>query len=322
MQDHNGTPEALPCFAHCHMRAAEYGFYELCRALAHKTGTVYFDGRKIAARFGRMSKTTAYDLAHALTEKGFFEVVRQPGYRKNGTFQPYYFRVLSHKEWAAEHPGKCSPVQIEVQVEDEEPVRKEGQVSSPVRNLAQPVRKENQPVRNLAQPVQRAGHNPIKSNPLKSNPICEADMAPPVPHSGQGVSTDFMTRHGKKSRTGQGKSGSAPAVPARPVQKEGQVVLGTDEAELTQRAERLLEPFTSELGIMLGLHRAPWIAGVKLLLDRGSNEDLIRQALEQAVRGAGSHREGVRRHQSFGFVEWLKQMQREIAETANTEVAA
>jgi hypothetical protein len=42
------SPSPSPCYAHRHMTAAEYGFWDVCRALAHKTGTLYFNGKDIA----------------------------------------------------------------------------------------------------------------------------------------------------------------------------------------------------------------------------------------------------------------------------------
>ena len=293
------------CFAHCHMRASEFGFYELCRALAHKSGTVYFDGRAIAARFGKMSKTTAYELAATLTAKGFFKIAKQPGYRKNGTFSPYYFKVLSHDEWAIEHPGQCSPV------------LPAGLVVSPVRKEDQPVRIQDQPVRNLAQPVRPAGHNPIKSNPLNSNPISESDTAAPVQPTGQVDS--FIHRFIPNSRTGPKRdhalADSAPVLPA------GQGVYDSaSEAELEHRAEHVIQPFIGALGIELGGKRAPWLIQVQNLLFRGHAREAIHDVLGYYVRRhSATH---ARTTEANDFARSFDQLQREMQAADVTREAA
>src|SRR5262245_32282628 len=97
----------MKCYAHYHMTAQQYGFLDVCRALAHETGILYFNGPGIAARFQGMHKSTAYNLADSLLELGFFKLVKESHRRRDGTFSPKQYRVLSHDEWAAEHPNKC-----------------------------------------------------------------------------------------------------------------------------------------------------------------------------------------------------------------------
>lgn len=116
------NPPTSQCFAHNHMTAVEYAVWSVCRALSQGNGkgTLYFSGPKIAERFRSMSKNTPYGVAKSLVESGWFKLLKAPTFRSNGTFSPTQYTVLSHEEWASEHPGCCS-----------DPSHVEGMVSTP-----------------------------------------------------------------------------------------------------------------------------------------------------------------------------------------------
>jgi hypothetical protein len=95
------------CFAHRHLTVEEYGLWTHARQLAHESGIFYFDGRKIAQRFGETGKNTIYRIGKNLIRKGWLVILRKPKRLKNGMFSPGQYRPVSHEEWAAKHPGAC-----------------------------------------------------------------------------------------------------------------------------------------------------------------------------------------------------------------------
>jgi hypothetical protein len=103
--------ESTACFAHYHLKVEEYGLWAHARQLAHDSGIFYFDGRKIAERFGETGKNTIYRIGKNLIRKGWLVVVRKPKRLKNGMFSPGQYRPVSHEEWAARHPGACLEIQ-------------------------------------------------------------------------------------------------------------------------------------------------------------------------------------------------------------------
>ena len=98
---------AIRCYPHHHMTAQQYGFWDVCRSLAFKNDILFFNGRSIAARFKGMSKSSAYLLADSLVEGGWFLLLKDSTRRKDGTFSPKQYRLLSHEDWTKQHPGGC-----------------------------------------------------------------------------------------------------------------------------------------------------------------------------------------------------------------------
>src|SRR3989442_3549127 len=101
------------CYAQHHMTPAEYGLWDQCRALAHKSGVLFFDGRKMANRFKKERGSgfmTVYRLRDSLVLGGWLVKIENPQpRRKNGTYTPTQYRALSHEQWVEKH-GKhgCS----------------------------------------------------------------------------------------------------------------------------------------------------------------------------------------------------------------------
>jgi hypothetical protein len=306
MQDHHASAplEADHCFDHRHMSGLDFAIYILCSRLAHKTGIVYFDGRAIARSFEMMSKTTVYSHIKRLIAKGFLKVVQQPGYRKNGTYSPYYFTVLSHDEWVKEHPGQC-PVPVEAQ-----PVPVAGLVSSPVRPESQPVPVEAQPVRPESQPVPVAGHKLIESNLINSNLIFEVDTASPVPLRGQ--VDGFINKHLSKTER---KRGNARASVAPPVPLEGQVVSITPP---TPEQIELASAINDRMGNKIASQTDPWKLSIRRLTGRGIGEETILKVFDHYLAGRG--KDHVRREQAYGFEQSFDQSLKEL--NSQTEVAA
>ena len=97
------------CFACHHMTPVEFAVWDFGRSVSHRSGELNFNGRKIAASFQGLGKSTVYEAATSLTAKGFFKLVKDTK-RQGGRYTPRQYRVLSHAEWAAEHPGQCGAV--------------------------------------------------------------------------------------------------------------------------------------------------------------------------------------------------------------------
>ena len=360
-------PEKPDCFAHYHLTPAHHGFLDVCRSLSKgngRRGVLYFDGEGMAARFGhRLGASTACLYANSLVKDGWLKILRK-NQLSGGRYSATHYRVLDHDEWAAEHPGECdaelAAAKAKTKAKDDKRVTpaESGVVKltalDSVSTALDSVSTALDSGGNLylltsnKQRIPSTSMAASRLSPLDSRVVDESvlrtdtgtgvsgsdralsaaaldsrgvvlrtDSVPPVPRSGQGVSAEFMAQHGKKSKTVSKTvtaSGSAPAVPVR----------NTAEAELTQRAERILQPFHRELCIALGGKRVPWLEGVKELLCHGHSEDEIQPALQyHASKYGGSYT-----HQSYGFKEWLKQIQREMAAevstttTTTTEVAS
>lgn len=199
-------PPQSRCFAHCHLSASEYGFYDVCRSLSHKTGVLYFDGRDIAGRFGSMAPSTAYNLAARLVKKGWLVLTKDSQRLSSGRFSARHYRVLSHEEWAAEHPRRCRPP-----------------VQDSALDAPEPVQISNQPVQISNSPVQNSVHN-LAIQPSKDKPLEDTGN-----HSrNQYRCNEFIERYspGGRKRARQ-RAAQAPSQDTRPVLNSGQAVLDT-----------------------------------------------------------------------------------------------
>jgi hypothetical protein len=87
------------CSPHYHMTASVYGFYLVCRDLS-QNGVLQFNGTALAAKFGFMSKNTAYARAKELEDTGWFVRLKGKAKRPGGIRATRQYRVLSHDEWA------------------------------------------------------------------------------------------------------------------------------------------------------------------------------------------------------------------------------
>jgi hypothetical protein len=101
------------CFARRHMSPAASAFHAYALAVSRTSGVFYSDDRRDAKEFGEygISYRTIYGLRRFLDRAHWFvridkgsRIKRNP---KTGTFESIRYRVLSHDEWAAEHPGSC-----------------------------------------------------------------------------------------------------------------------------------------------------------------------------------------------------------------------
>jgi hypothetical protein len=95
------------CFANRHLTPEEFGVWEVLRSISHSTGTLYFDGEKVATYFSHTGKNTIYRIVKSLIKKGWLFVQAKGRNAGNGTFMATQYQVLSHEEWEAINPGEC-----------------------------------------------------------------------------------------------------------------------------------------------------------------------------------------------------------------------
>jgi hypothetical protein len=101
------------CFANRHMTPEEYGVWDVCRSVSHKTGTLYFDGRTIAGYFDGTGKDVIYRIVKRLVKKGWLLVQVAGRNTRNGLYVPTQYEVLSPEQWAEDHPHDCVPSEPE-----------------------------------------------------------------------------------------------------------------------------------------------------------------------------------------------------------------
>jgi hypothetical protein len=99
------------CFSRRHMRPADFAFYDYA-AVISKGGVFYSDDRRDSKEFGGgVSPRTIFGSRHRLEQAGWLKRIdkgpRQKFNPVTGRTLSIRYRVLSHSEWAAAHPGKC-----------------------------------------------------------------------------------------------------------------------------------------------------------------------------------------------------------------------
>jgi hypothetical protein len=271
------------------MTPAEYGLWDVCRSLSYESGVLYFSGRKIADRFRGFSKNTAYTIATSLAERGWLKLLKDSVRRKDGTWSPRQYKVLSHSEWAAANPESCGLPVLNEGLEDDSPVPNQGlDGESPVPITVSPV-----PI--TVSPVPIQGHN-LKENYLYKATDIEPDNLEPVPKQGL---DDFQNRFLKpKAFAIQRRSAAAPQLETAPVPKKVQdtgSVLDTH-----SEAERIATEIASTVGIADQTERADWAVNMWKLINDGHSPNTILACAQHAHTScpAGT----VRKHGPSEFV--------------------
>ena len=96
---------------------AASAYYDYALAVSHRSDVFYSDDRRDAEDFG-VSNKTIWKLRTQLEKDGWFQPLDKRSKRKrnraSGLYLPIRYRVLTHDEWVAAHPGKCrhSPAPI------------------------------------------------------------------------------------------------------------------------------------------------------------------------------------------------------------------
>lgn len=245
------------------MSGNEYAVYDIARSKSHQSADhiLFFDGREMAAEFATMSKSTAYNIAHSLEEKGWFKLIKAPSRRPtDGTWSATHYKVLSHQEWEEEHPNGC-PIKRNLK---KSPVQSEETVTgSPVQIQAQPVQKS-------ASRVQPEGH--IFSNTLSNNLSSHTYTDKGMPVQFEGTVTS-----GQEPEP-QAGTGSAPS----PVQSEGTVTAGGGNVRI--EAARLATALTRDLGVTATGQLEGWLRAIEELLRKGNSSEAVRGLLDYTVK--------------------------------------
>jgi hypothetical protein len=269
-------PQAPPCFAHRHMTGNEYALYDVARSKSHQSDNriLFFDGREMAAEFATMSKSTAYNTAHSLEEKGWFKLIKASTRRRtDGTWSATHYKVLSHQEWEKEHPDGC-PAKRNLK---KSPVQSEGTVNA-------------QPVQNEAQPVQPEGHN-LSIN-LSNNLSCSTHTNKGTPVQILDTLTPFPSLG--RDRDAPANIRSAP----EPVQMKVTAMV---------QAVRLATTITREFQNHGESYEQGWRDAVQHLLNQGhAPGDILKmvELMKEHFSAATTEQEG-----GAGFISFLKQKQ-------------
>ena len=282
------------------MSPAEYGIYDVCRSLAHKSGILFFSGRGIAARFKNVGRNSIYPRAASLTALGWLKVVKDSYRRADGTFSPRQYRVLSHDEWALEHPNECRATSAYTGLEDDAPGTAEELVNS------QPGISEDTPGIVSDKPVTKRGHNlynPTDVDPLKKvkpygSQQENGDWCPVAGVDGF-VQVFDKPRKGKKKAIQ--KSGDEEKEKATAPHRECEPARKLGLAEVEAEAVRLGAMIGGTIGLKHADALTAWNAGMKTLLEGGQAPKDIWAAADLVITKLGAPY--VARQGAAGFVE-------------------
>ena len=131
------------CYASQHLHPQEYGVYEVClRLTGGGKKSLYFDGRKVAAKFTGFSKTSMYRSIAELVASGWLIPVKGIAQHRNGhsgRYKATEYTVLTHEQWAAKHNSKrCADDVPSTGMENDSPVPSTGTDQSQVRESPVP----------------------------------------------------------------------------------------------------------------------------------------------------------------------------------------
>jgi len=232
------SPRQFKCHAHHHMTATEYAIWSVCRAMSTaQNGIVFFSGPRIAQKFREMGRNTPYTALAELRRMGWFKRVKDSYTRSDGTWTPTHYRVLSHEEWAAEHPLCCpDPWQSEPQ----EPSQSAKSRPSQLKGTAeQPSQLKGSPSQLKGYPSQPEGTN------LYKQPIENTDARSSVLQPSQLEGTALITRFNKRRRQ---RSASAIERVPQPFPQVGTAVSDT-ETPKHSNPQTKVQPPTLPLGM-------------------------------------------------------------------------
>lgn len=94
------------CFARRHLKMNEVAYHVYALAVSRESGIFYRDDRRDAKEF-LAGKSTICRIAQAVEEKGFMVLLEPRTRLANGQLASGKYKVLTHEEWAAYHPGEC-----------------------------------------------------------------------------------------------------------------------------------------------------------------------------------------------------------------------
>ncbi|WP_158788594.1 hypothetical protein [Granulicella sp. L46] len=297
------------CFPHHHMSATEYAIYDVCRALAlgndRGNGTLYFSGPKIAERFRSMSKNTPYGVAKSLLEAGWFKLLKKPTRRSNGTLSPTHYKVLSHEEWASEHPRCCfDPSRVEVMAQSQ----LEGMERSPFPPNASPFPSGGAPFPPSGSPSHGKGSNLYKQLIQTTNKITDISSLTPSQLEGMAFIERFSKR--KKRKTGKAE---ATHTETRPFPQTGTVVSNTPAPKVREPKAASLVAKATMANLGFATYEANWELHVLRLLNKGYSGQTIEAVAKFYHETCGD--DIVRRERGKGFEDAFPRLMNEMNAT-------
>ncbi|HZQ96545.1 MAG TPA: hypothetical protein VFA67_16165 [Candidatus Sulfotelmatobacter sp.] len=122
------TTEAPICYPNQHMSLQDYALYEVAmRLTCGGAKPLIFDGRKLAQRFRKASKSTIYRAEKSLLKAGWFKLPDDAPREKQidpvtKRYLATTYHVLAHSEWIAKHgDSECTKCHIPVPYLGQEP---------------------------------------------------------------------------------------------------------------------------------------------------------------------------------------------------------
>jgi Fe2+ or Zn2+ uptake regulation protein len=162
------------CYTSQHLTPQEHGLLDVCmRLTSGGKNTLYFDGRKMAARFSRISKSSIYRTVGTLVSSGWLKPLNGGGKkRRNGTeqYEATQYQVMSHEQWITKHGTEecCQGRQVEpVPSTGTEPVPSTGTLSPKYGNGQS---------QDGSEPVPSTGHNSVAHSSITSSSMKENSM--------------------------------------------------------------------------------------------------------------------------------------------------
>jgi hypothetical protein len=128
--------------------------------------TLYFDGRKMAARFTGTTKDVIYRAVKRLVDAGWLRALNGQGkksHKSTGQYEATQYQVLTHDQWIAKHgTKKC------VQNDEDDPVAPvRTEPVSPLRTASRNA--ENGQSQNSECPVAPARHSSVTHSSMTSS---------------------------------------------------------------------------------------------------------------------------------------------------------
>jgi len=285
------NPAQSKCFTHCHMTATEYAIWSVCRAMASaQNGVVYFSGPKIAAKFRSMGKNVPYSTVQSLSAMGWFKKVKESQKRANNTFTPTHYRVLTHEEWAAEHPSCC----VKPSLDEGSPYPSEGT--------------EDQ-IQDNSPSLLKGGPSLLKGTNLynTTNANTPVSLSPSLLKG-----MELIDRYGGTRKSRQRGNASAQVVTAQP-----SPLKGTDPSSPVSESEAMAHSLIESLGVTNSNSEKLWRIAIDDILKRGHDRSTILAVAKFCAEkyGATAMERAGSSNFNLGFTEFHKLM---VAEKGTT----
>lgn len=173
------------CHESHHLTLQQWGLLSVCLKLTSGgKNKLFFDGRKMAARFSGMSKSTIYRIVAKLEEGGWLvpqnatsgKTRKTQARKPDGSYVPTEYTVLTHEAWA-ENNGtqQCLKSEGTVPTDENGAVPTDENGPFPKQALAVP-KTDISRSQNSASPFPPVGHSFIKDSSIKENSVEDSSV--------------------------------------------------------------------------------------------------------------------------------------------------